>query len=44
MLAPHLYHLVALCDVSMELLDHCGEKFHVEEQHRYQDLYVSPFS
>ena len=40
MLAPHMYRLVALCDVSPELLGHCGDKFHVPEEHRYEDLYV----
>jgi hypothetical protein len=40
MLAPHMYRLVALCDVSPELLGHCGDKFHVPEEHRYGDLYV----
>ena len=40
MLAPHMYRLVALCDVSPELLGHCGEKFHVPQEHRYGDLYV----
>jgi hypothetical protein len=40
MLAPHMYRLVALCDVSPEILGHCGEKFHVPEEHRYGDLYV----
>ena len=43
MLAPHMYRLVALCDVSPELLGHCGDKFHVPEEHRYGDLYVLPY-
>jgi len=40
MLAPHMYRLGALCDVSPELLGHCGDKFHVPVEHRYEDLYV----
>jgi hypothetical protein len=40
MLAPHMYRLAALCDVSPELLGHCGDKFSVPEEHRYGDLYV----
>jgi hypothetical protein len=42
MLAPHMYRLAALCDVSPELLGHCGDKFSVPEEHRYGDLYVLP--
>jgi len=37
-----MYRLVALCDVSPELLGHCGGKFHVPEERLYRDLYVLP--
>lgn len=40
MLAPHMYRLVALCDVYPELLGLREDQFHVPEEHRYGDLYV----
>ena len=40
MLSPHMYSLKAICDVSKQLLEHCGEKFHVGPEARFSDLYV----
>jgi predicted dehydrogenase len=36
-LMSHQYKVVALCDVSRKLLDHCGKKFHLAQEDLYLD-------
>ncbi|EIW72159.1 hypothetical protein TREMEDRAFT_26442 [Tremella mesenterica DSM 1558] len=42
-LANHMYNVVAVCDISLEAAQHCGEKFHVKEVYTdYKELLASP--
>ncbi|KAF5325786.1 hypothetical protein D9611_000991 [Ephemerocybe angulata] len=34
-LLSHLYKVIALCDVSQKLLDHCADKFHIAKENLY---------